>query len=84
MATQFKPGDMAIIKHDLEERSGYAMFDNPTITNTVIDEMLKYAGQSVTIKEIFAGQYRLVGLPCYWTDEMFEDNQTCAEVTDLL
>ena len=85
MATQFKPGDTVIVKHDLEERSGYAMFDSPTITNTVIDGMLEYAGQSVVIEEIYAGQYKLVGLPCLWTDEMFEPAvPMMAEVNDLL
>ena len=85
MATQFKPGDTVIIKHGLEERSGYAMFDNLTITNSVIEEMLEYAGQSVVIEEIYAGQYRLIGLPCLWTDEMFEPVvPMMAEVGDLL
>ena len=82
--TQFQPGDTVMIRPDLKPGRGFAMLHDSSITNSVIEEMVEYAGRAVVVESIFGGQYRLIGLPCCWTDEMLEPLSSLTEVDDLL
>lgn len=69
---QYRIGDRVRIRYDLMNGPIYRMFDDPNINNTANREMVKHAGQIVTISDINFGQYLLDELRFYWTDEMFE------------
>ncbi len=68
---RYKVGDRVKVREDLEEDIRYRMYDG-SAENVAIDEMRALGGQYVTIDSLGpSGQYRIVGHPCYWTDEMF-------------
>lgn len=83
---RYKIGDVVTVRSDLSDDECYYMDDGVT-WNGVAFDMVGYAGEVVTISEYAGnGQYRIAedDGEWYWTDEMFEDNQACAEVSDLL
>lgn len=70
--TQYVPGDMVFVREDLRLGKDYMMFGVNPITDSVIEEMIRFAGSAVTIKEITEyGKYHIDGSPSNWTDEMF-------------
>lgn len=73
--TLYEPGDRVVVREDLNDDgiTEYHMFHNPDEWNTVVSEMYDYAGKTVTINKIIAGQYRIVEDKGFygWVDEMF-------------
>lgn len=81
---RYKVGDVVRVRSDLDYDATYYM-DDRSESNDITEEMMEKAGTLVKIEAISGGQYRVKGVRyVLWTDEMFEDNQTCAEITDLL
>lgn len=81
---RYKVGDVVRVRSDLDYHATYYM-DDRSESNDITEKMMEKAGTLVKIEAISGGQYRVEGVRyVLWTDEMFEDNQTCAEVTDLL
>lgn len=69
---RYRIGDRVRIRYDLMDGPIYHMFDDPNNHNTANRDMVKHAGQIVTISDINFGQYLLDELSFYWTDEMFD------------
>lgn len=67
----YGPGDRVIVRSDLSQGAVYYM-ENGDDMNSVVHDMLPFAGKEVEIEAIAYKQYKLVGAPCYWTDGMFE------------
>ena len=72
---RYKAGDRVRVRNDLKtsdaiRRNKYYMDDGKTC-DIVIEEMLEYCGQVMTISRVSCdGKYVLLGAPCRWTDEM--------------
>lgn len=71
---KYKSGDKVVIRRDLKLGVCYYMEDRVT-SDTVIEEMLRFAGKIVTIKEVFRKKYFLKENNWNWTDEMFQYKQ---------
>lgn len=73
--TQYQPGDIVLVKSDIEVRGGYKMLSGvgKGAENSIVDNMLPFAGRAVTIKAIDSDQYRIEedNGQFRWTDEMF-------------
>lgn len=66
---KFKVGDRVTVRKDLHVGSSDVWGDN-----SVISDMLEYAGKTFTISQVIAnGHYCLEEIPWGWTDKMFED-----------
>ncbi len=75
---RYKVGDHVRVRNDLKisdaiRKNKYYMDDGKTF-DIVIEEMLEYCGQVMTINRVTSdGRYVLLGAPCRWTDEMLVD-----------
>jgi hypothetical protein len=68
---KFKVGDKVKVREDLKYDGRY--FSNDHIYwQDVTSEMVKLAGQVVTIDQVYENEYRIKECVFYWTDEMFE------------
>lgn len=76
--TKYNVGDKVKVKADLIEDARYGM-DNNEYKDIVVDSMMRFAGQVVTIAEIIytdelGERYNIIedADEWNWTDEMFE------------
>lgn len=82
---KYKVGDKVVVREDLRtDVPKYYMADKSD-HNCVVDEMLKYRGNTLTIKVASAGGYRLEeDNECWtWTDEMFSEPKNKMEVVEV-
>lgn len=87
---RYQVGDRVLVRADLEPSPRiYCMQDDPSSANTVVSEMMQFAGTIVTID--YCGlQYQIKEVGVWgWTDEMFEGlADECAinaiDVSDLI
>lgn len=79
---KYQPGDRVRVRLDLKSGQEYCM-DNRVIRNYAIAGMVRLAGQIVTIQAYKDSQYRVLEdvTECYWTDEMFEDEEIREKIT---
>lgn len=70
----YQVGDQVRVRQDLNSHQTYFMVGNPKSHNSATSEMVKLAGQVVTISATDCGQYRVFECSrwLYWTDEMFD------------
>lgn len=68
----YKVGDRVRVRYDLNSYDSYHMVDDPNECNDAVEEMVRLAGEVVTISEQRHGQYRIAECGFNWTDEMFE------------
>ena len=66
-------GDLVRVREDLQNNATYKMH-NSTQDNVAIKQMVRFAGDTVTITGINFGQYRIEQDDgrYLWTDEMFD------------
>ncbi|MGN0656956.1 MAG: hypothetical protein ACI4KR_09185 [Ruminiclostridium sp.] len=78
METKYKPGDKVFVRSDLIVDEPYSM-ESTHVTNYVVDEMLDWCGQIVTISGIHNDQYLIEEDRFCWVDGMFagkiDDNE---------
>lgn len=76
---KYKPGDVVTIRPDLEAGVYYHMIPSLGANSGIVTTqwMCSLGGQAVTIGSVSktGDSYRLVGLPCYWTDCMFVNHE---------
>lgn len=70
---KYKPGDRVRVKTDLINGGMYSMPNGSS--QVVVRDMMIFAGEIVTIKEVLAVGYWIEEADYVWTDEMFEPIQ---------
>lgn len=75
MDYKYKVGQRVRIRADLNTKQSYRMKSGPDYkygSNSTNDDMMRFRGKFVHIKETDGGQYLLKEVSWHWTDEMFE------------
>lgn len=72
---KYKAGDIVYVRQDLRPfDTHYHMEHDRSITDVATEEMVRLAGQAVTIRRVMpVGKYAIREMGYNWTDEMFED-----------
>lgn len=75
MDYKYKIGQKVRVRADLSTEQSYRMKSGPDYkygSNSTNDDMMRFCGKFVHIKETDGGQYLLKEVSWHWTDEMFE------------
>jgi len=67
---KYAPGDRVLVRDDLVLRKVYYM-DGCDIGDAVVEPMIRWKGQIVTIRSATCGKYVLEEAGYWWTDDMF-------------
>lgn len=83
---KYAPGDRVLVRDDLVLHHTYDM-DGCDIRDSVVEPMMHWKGQIVTIRSVTCGKYTIAENGHWWTDGMFAGlERECAlpDVSDLI